>query len=186
MGILERETKAGSSAGYWLLVTPQSASQGDWRRRMRTPCRYPWRASLLGSRGLQSTKASVPSSWAGEEGKQAATAGKLKKIRDWLGREMHKEWNTGFEIIVLAVCGPWHRLSHLSSSEFHQKNPCMSCVSPLHNFFDRALKRILLKVFPVTGKDNICSVTYSWVFGCSCIHLGLGEKFNRLLTLHRV
>uniref|UniRef100_A0A8C0VAM7 Tyrosine-protein kinase receptor n=1 Tax=Cyanistes caeruleus TaxID=156563 RepID=A0A8C0VAM7_CYACU len=30
-------------------------------------------ASLLGSRGLESTKASVPSSWAGEEGKQAAT-----------------------------------------------------------------------------------------------------------------
>lgn len=49
---------------------------------MRVPCGYPQRASLLGSRGLLSTKASVPSSWAGGERKQAATAGKLRKIRD--------------------------------------------------------------------------------------------------------
>lgn len=64
-------------------------------------------------------------------------------------------------MIVLAMRGPWPGLCHLSSSEFHQKNPYMSCVSLLHIFFDSALKHIVFKVFPVTNKDNICSVNYS-------------------------
>lgn len=59
----------------------------------------------------------------------------------------------------------------------------MSCVSPLHIFFDSALKHTLLKVFSVSTKDNIYSVSYSSVFECSFVHLDLAAKFNRLLTL---